>query len=187
MKKILVILLSLSLLFAFAACGKNTSPDTTAATVGSTDTGTPVSTNTPADDGTTLSSMAVSEDAAGEAAAAAQLDGYTVDIDLAGKDKTTVTTQMQTIANDPKSYIGKTIRVSGTYEAYYSEATQKTYNNLLGFDTTGCCAAWGIEFYGDAVPDTIPDYETISVVGTIDTYDEDGQAYTFIDVSHFAM
>ena len=195
MKKLTAILLAGILVFALCACGGQSQPtpaDTTAPqsdnvdVINTTDPGTPISVPETSADITT-SSLAVSENAAQEAALAAKLANYKVDIDLEGLNKNMITAQMTAIAQDSSSYLGKTIRVTGVYDKTYNEALDTYYNWVLGYDETGCCAAWGIEFYGDPVPDVIDSYTPISMVGTISTYDEEGTLYTFIDVSDFAM
>ena len=195
MKKMIAILLAGLLLFSLCACGGQSQPapaDTTAPQsdnvdqISTTSPGTSISVPETSVDITT-SSLAVSENVEQQEAAAAKLADYKVDIDLEGLNKNMITAQMTAISQDPSSYLGKTIRVTGVYDQSYYEQLDKYYNWVLGYDETGCCAAWGIEFYGDEVPEKIDPWTSISMVGTISTYDEEGIAYTYIDVSHFAM
>ncbi|MBQ4207666.1 MAG: hypothetical protein II621_05110 [Clostridia bacterium] len=197
MKKLTALLLAALLVFSLCACGSTPNqpaqPDTTAPPSGNvdqitdtTDSGTPLTAPTNGADVTT-SSLAVSENEQEQEAAAAKLADYDVDIDTMGLNNNMVTAQMTAINQDPSSYLGKRIRVTGVYDQTYYEPTDKYYNYVLGYDETGCCAAWGIEFYGDAVPEKIEPYTSISMVGKISTYDEEGITYTFIDVEHFAM
>lgn len=168
MKKTIALILILSLALALCACsGKSTT------------TG-----------GTTLSTVAVSEDISAAEAKSAKfkaLEKYDVDIDTNGLNKTMLTAQMQSISQEPEKYLGKTIRLTATYQKQKANTGDKFYNFAFGYDDTGCCAAWGIEFYGDSVPDNIEDFSSISMVGKISQYDEDGKMYTFIDVRHFAV
>ena len=168
MKKTIALILILSLALALCACsGKS-------ATTG----------------GTTLSTVAVSEDVSAAEAKSAKfkaLEKYDVDIDTNGLNKTMLTAQMQSISQEPEKYLGKTIRLTATYQKQKANTGDKFYNFAFGYDDTGCCAAWGIEFYGDSVPDNIEDFSSISMVGKISQYDEDGATYTFIDVRHFAV
>ena len=195
MKKLIAILLAGLLIFSLCACGGQSQPapaDTTAPQsdnvdqISTTSPGTSISVPETSVDITT-SSLAVSENVEQQEAAAAKLADYKVDIDLEGLNKNMITAQMTAISQDPSSYLGKTIRVTGVYDQSYYEQLDKYYNWVLGYDETGCCAAWGIEFYGDEVPEKIDPWTSISMVGTISTYDEEGIAYTYIDVSHFAM
>lgn len=168
MKKTIALILILSLALALCACsGKSTT------------TG-----------GTTLSTVAVSEDISAAEAKSAKfkaLEKYDVDIDTNGLNKTMLTAQMQSISQEPEKYLGKTIRLTATYQKQKANTGDKFYNFAFGYDDTGCCAAWGIEFYGDSVPGNIEDFSSISMVGKISQYDEDGKMYTFIDVRHFAV
>lgn len=197
MKKLTAILLACLLACALCACGSGqTQPAPTGTTAppsdnvdqitDTSDSGTPISVPDNSGDATT-SSLAVSENEQAQEAAAAKLADYDVDIDTVNLNNNMVTAQMTAINQDPSSYLGKRIRVTGVYDQTYYEPTGKYYNYVLGYDETGCCAAWGIEFYGDEVPEKIEPYTSISMVGTISTYDEEGIAYTFIDVEHFAM
>ena len=195
MKKLIAILLAGILVFSLCACGGQSQPEPAGTTVppsnnvddiSTTNPGTSISVPETSVDITT-SSLAVSENVEQQEAAAAKLANYDVDIDLEGLNKNMITAQMTAISQDPSSYLGKTIRVTGVYDQTYYEQLDKYYNWVLGYDETGCCAAWGMEFYGDEVPESIAPYTSISMVGTISTYDEEGIAYTFIDVSHFAM
>ncbi len=176
MKKAIVSILIFSLVFALCACsGKSVS------------TGTPQSGSS---NDTTLSTVAVTEDVSAAAAKSAKfkaLEKYDVDIDTNGMNKTMLTAQMQSISQEPEKYLGKTIRLTATYQKQQANTGDKFYNFAFGYDDTGCCAAWGIEFYGDSVPDNIEDFSSISMVGKISQYDEDGTMYTFIDVQHFAV
>lgn len=197
MKKLIAILLACMLTLALCACGGNAGSQNTTdnqpvdsnvdQTSDAANAGTPITTPNNAAVGNTTSSLAVSENVQAQEAAAAKLSEYQVDIDLEGMNKNLITAQMQAINQDPSSYIGKTIRVTGTYQQSYYEETDQYYNYVLGYDETSCCAAWGMEFYGDSVPEKIEPYTSISMVGTISTYDENGIAYTFVDVEHFAM
>ena len=195
MKKALAILLSVLLAFALCACGSSDNNDTTPASTEALDTvndtanaGTTLSTPaTTAADGTTLSTLPVTQNKDEEAAVAAQLDKYSVDIDLNGLNNNMTTAQMQSIMQDVKPYLGKTIRVNGLYEKTHFDQTGLDYNWIIGYDDTGCCAAWSIEIAGDCVPKDLALDTTISLVGTIGTYEELGETYTVINVEHFAQ
>ena len=194
MKKLLAFLLAGLLVFALCACGGSgetptqldASESDSVDQIATTNSGAPLSAPDNSGDATT-SSLAVTQNVQNQAAVAEKLADYNVDIDMNGLNNNMVTAQMTAINQDPASYLGKTIRVTGVYDKTYYEPTDKYYNYVLGYDETGCCAAWGMEFYGEEVPDQIDSYTPISMVGTISTYDEEGITYTFIDVEHFAM
>jgi hypothetical protein len=197
MKKALAVILCVLLAFALCACGSSTDTTTTKNdgstqaldTVNDTqNAGTTLSTPaTNAESDTTLSSLAVRQDEGKESAAAAQLDQYDVDIDLKGLNNNMTTAQMQSIMQDVKPYLGKTIRVTGLYEKTHYDETNLDYNWVIGYDDTGCCAAWSVEIAGDELPKDLAPDTTISLVGTIGTYDELGVTYTVINIDHFAQ
>ena len=191
MKKLTALVLAVLLIFGLCACsGNSESTDTTGVTSDSTQNGTPLTTPSNAGDDTTLSSVAVKEDVNAEDAKAeafAALDEFDVELDLTGLNKNMLIAQVQDITNNYKNYIGKTIRITGSYDQSYYDQTDKYYNYLFGYDETGCCAAWAIEFYGDSVPETIEPYTTLSMVGKINAYEELGVEYPFIDVEHIAL
>lgn len=176
MKRITALTLSLLLLLSLCACSGNSGTDDT---------------QNAASGDTTLSTVAVTEDvdaAQAKSEKFKELEKYPVDIDTTGLNKNMLTAQMQSISQDPEKYLGQTIRLTATYQKQESNSADKPfYNFAFGYDDTGCCAAWGIEFYGDDVPDNIEAFAAISMVGKISQYDEDGKMYTFIDVEHFAV
>lgn len=176
MKKIGAVLMLILLSLSLCACGANSADgsaqgsDTALIPSGST--------------------LPVTEDAAADEIKiqkAKELEKYDVDIDFSSMNKTMTTAQMSSIYNAPEDYVGKTVRLTATYQKYHSDDTNKDYNIAFGYDDTGCCAAWNIEFYGDSVPESIEDYTTVSMVGKLSQYEEGGQKYMFIDVEHFVV
>lgn len=170
MKKILAFALVLIAAVSLCACGGNASQNNGGSAVSN---------------GSTLP---VTENAAAEEEKiqkAKELEKYDVDIDFSSMNKTMTTAQMSSIYNAPQDYVGKTVRLTATYQKFHSDETGKDYNIAFGYDDTGCCAAWNIEFYGDKVPENIEDYSTVSMVGKLAQYDEGGQKYMFVDVEHF--
>ena len=188
MKKIICLLLTLSVVFAFfAACSKgneNTGTQTTASSAsqsGNTDS------TAKQDDNTTVSALAVTIDTSVDADKQKRLEDlkqYDVDIDLTTLNTTMLQARVNEILENPNDYKGKTVRVTGSYNKSYYDQTDKYYDYVLGYDQTMCCAAWGIEFMGDCVPEDIEQYTTIGLVGTFDFYEELGQTYFYINVDH---
>ena len=78
-------------------------------------------------------------------------------------------------------YQGRIIRVSGTFEAYYSEDTGRYYYSCIIYDAAACCTLV-IEFLlaGDATyPDDYPPSGSqITVSGIFDTYEENGYLFS---------
>ena len=138
-------------------------------------------------DNTTVSALAVTIDTSVDEDKQNRLDDlkqYEVDIDLTTLNTTMLQARVNEILENPNDYKGKTVRVTGSYNKSYYEQTGKYYNYVLGYDQTMCCAAWGIEFMGDSVPEEIEPYSTIGLVGTFDFYEELGQTYFYINVEH---
>lgn len=174
MKKVISIFLSALLALSLCACSSEGGTSTQNAQDSST---------------SALSTLPVTENAAAAKEKSEKfkaLESFDVDIDTNGLNKTMLTAQMQSIAQEPEKYLGKTIRLTATYQKQKANTGDKYYNFAFGYDDTGCCAAWNIEFYGDAVPENLEDFSSISMVGKISQYDEDGIKYTFVDVEHFA-
>lgn len=188
MKKFICLLLTLSVVFAsLAACSKgneNTGAQTTASSAsqsGNTDS------TAKQDDNTTVSALAVTIDTSVDADKQKRLEDlkqYDVDIDLTTLNTTMLQARVNEILENPNDYKGKTVRVTGSYNKSYYDQTDKYYDYVLGYDQTMCCAAWGIEFMGDCVPEDIEQYTTIGLVGTFDFYEELGQTYFYINVEH---
>lgn len=102
--------------------------------------------------------------------------GEGVDYDLTAMSGDMVYATVYQLMMDPKTYVGKTFRIKGTYYSAYVEETGKRYFYCIVSDATACCAQ-GLEFvWGDgshSYPDEYPQEEsTIIVEGTFDTYRE---------------
>lgn len=103
-----------------------------------------------------------------------------IDIDLTTLSATVVYSEVYDMMMMPDEYIGKTIKMGGTYSSFYDEASDKYYFACIIMDATACCAQ-GIEFVltDDYVyPDDYPqEDDPICVVGVFDSYVEDGYTY----------
>lgn len=103
-----------------------------------------------------------------------------IDIDLTTLSATVVYSEVYDMMMMPDKYIGKTIKMGGTYSSFYDEASDKYYFACIIMDATACCAQ-GIEFVltDDYVyPDDYPqEDDPICVVGVFDSYVEDGYTY----------
>lgn len=103
-----------------------------------------------------------------------------VDIDLTQMSGTMLYSQVNYMMYKPEEFVGKTVKVPGTFSAVYSEEAGRYYFGCLVADQAACCVL-GVEF---ELPETYSypeDYpaegENITVFGTFDTYQE-GQ-YTY--------
>ena len=81
---------------------------------------------------------------------------------------------------NPDDYVGKTVRMSGTYAAFTNEDESQYYPAVIIADATACCSQ-GIEFELEgkpSYPDGYPDPQTeVTVVGMFETYNEDGMQF----------
>ena len=103
-----------------------------------------------------------------------------VDIDLTVLSANMVYSEVFCMVYEPDEYIGKIIKMEGTFIYYYDEATGNEYFACIIKDATQCCAQ-GIEFVPTSdytYPDDFPaDGEPICVIGTFDKYEENGNTY----------
>lgn len=82
--------------------------------------------------------------------------------------------------SDPDAYKGKVVKMTGMYVCNFPKEGEPFYCACIIMDATACCSQ-GIEFELDdtyAYPDDYPEYEdTITVIGTFDTYSEGDYTY----------
>lgn len=110
----------------------------------------------------------------------AENEAYTssVDYDLTNMSGDMVYAMVFQMMNNPKEYIGKRFRISGSYYADYYDGTQKYYHYCIIQDALACCAQ-GMEFVWEdgshIYPDEYPERNsTITVEGVFETYREEG-------------
>ena len=103
-----------------------------------------------------------------------------VDVDLTSMSSTAVYAEVYNMLTNPDDYIGKTVKMRGTFAMYHDETTDAYYFACIIADATACCSQ-GIEFVlaGEhAYPDDYPALdETITVTGTFSTYYEGENMY----------
>lgn len=103
-----------------------------------------------------------------------------IDVDLTTLSGTMVYAEVYNMMISPKNYIGKTVKMNGTFTAYYDEDSGNYYFSCIIMDATACCSQ-GIEFIltDDYIyPDDYPEEgDTICVVGVFDTYKEGDYTY----------
>ena len=103
-----------------------------------------------------------------------------VDIDLTVLSANMVYSEVFAMVYAPDEYIGKVIKMEGTFVYIYDEVSDKEYFACIIRDATECCAQ-GIEFVITSeysYPDDFPaDGEQICVIGTFDKYEENGNTY----------
>ena len=99
-----------------------------------------------------------------------------VDLDLTTLSSTVVYSEVYNMMLEPDDYIGKKVKMRGTFSAVTDEETGKVYVACVIADATACCQQ-GIEFQladeTKKYPDDYPELETeIEVVGDFNTYNE---------------
>jgi hypothetical protein len=103
-----------------------------------------------------------------------------VDVDLTALSSTMVFAEVYNIMVNPDDYVGRTIKMSGPYYAFYYDGNGQYYHYVIVEDATACCRQ-GLEFVwnGDhSYPDDYPaDNARIAVVGVFDSYDDLGNTY----------
>lgn len=73
-----------------------------------------------------------------------------IDIDLTRMDRDMVYATAFHMMKDPDSFVGKTIRMAGLYDAVYYEQTGEYYHCCMIQDAAACCSQgmefiWGME------------------------------------------
>ena len=102
------------------------------------------------------------------------------DIDLTTLSGTMVYAEVYNMMTSPDEYLGKKVKMSGSFGVYQDQTTNKLYYACLIADATACCSQ-GIEFVLDGdytFPDAYPEINSIiTVTGIFDTYEENGYTY----------
>ena len=108
-----------------------------------------------------------------------------VDIDLTVMNSNMVYSTVYQMMAEAPDYVGKTVRMKGTYYSSYDETTDTRYFFIIIQDATACCQQ-GLEFIWDdgshKFPDEYPEDGTEAVVaGTFETYkDNPDDVYEYI-------
>lgn len=114
-----------------------------------------------------------------------------VDIDLCVLTDNMRYSMLFEIYSKPDNYLGKTVKINGTYRPYFDERTNKNYHYLMIKDKLACCEN-GIEFIWDdnshAYPEEYPNEgDNLVISGKYSVYnevDESGndKQYYYIDI-----
>lgn len=109
--------------------------------------------------------------------------GSDVDVDLTALSSTLVYAEVYNMMFSPENYIGKTVKMRGSYYASYYEETGEYYHYVIIEDAAACCKQ-GLEFIWNgehAYPEDYPsDGSKVEVVGTFASYEELGVSYSYI-------
>lgn len=109
-----------------------------------------------------------------------------VDVDLTTLSPTMVYAEVYNMLASPDDYVGKVVKLSGTYYSINSDETGKTYFYVLIKDATACCEQ-GMEFIWDngthVYPDEYPEEQSeVTITGVFNYYTEDGLTFCYLDV-----
>lgn len=103
-----------------------------------------------------------------------------IDVDLTTLSSTMVYSEVYNMMVSPKDYVGKTVKMNGSFSTYYDEITDAYYFACIIQDATACCAQ-GIEFVlagNYSYPNDYPEEDSeICVIGVFDTYKEGDCTY----------
>ena len=103
-----------------------------------------------------------------------------IDVDLTALSSTMVYSEVYNMLLSPDDYIGKTVKMDGTFAYYHDDSSDKDYFACIISDATACCSQ-GIEFMltdDYSYPDDYPEEGgNICVVGVFDTYREGDYTY----------
>lgn len=103
------------------------------------------------------------------------------DLDLTTMNADLIYANVYSIVTDPDTYVGMTIRMSGSAVSYTDEVSGQTYYACFIADAAGCCQA-GLE-YQLTEGEYPEDGEEITILGTFEVYEEDGNPYVILDNS----
>ena len=116
--------------------------------------------------------------------------GDGIDVDLSETSSTLTYAQVVQILENPKYYLGKTIRIVGQYFASYFEETDKYYHFVVVGDVSLCCQQ-GVEFVWSGkhkYPDDYPEEKAlIEVTGVFGSYEELGITYYYLAVDEIKI
>lgn len=167
MKQIFKELVLISALICLTGCGGQSSDSVTDFY------DTPVTT---AENGSDSETSADGKNASDEEASA--LDGE-YDIDLTKMNSSMVYAQIADMVNNGDNYLGKTVKVKGSF-SYFKENDGREFFAVLVSDATACCAQ-GIEFVLDgnySYPDDYPELGTeTTVAGEFNYYLENDMIF----------
>lgn len=121
-------------------------------------------------------------------ASAQQKKATKVDVDLTKMSTTIVYSQLFNMIAEPERYLGKTVKIKGTFASYDlpPEFGRKKAFAVVILDATACCQQ-GIEFVWPGehtFPDDFPEPgKDITVTGLYKIIESDGITYNYLEAS----
>lgn len=177
MKKLLSILLIMTMSVASAGCGKTAEapPGSTAGPVteeGSADAGDAAGGASVSDPETPAADAPDPQDPRGDSEGG-------IDVDLTQLSTTMVYSQVCVMTMTPEEYVGQKVRMRGQF-AVLKDEQNRNYTYAIVADETACCQQ-GLEFVWDGhpYPDGAypPEGSEITVTGVFEVYNEGGMDY----------
>jgi len=111
-------------------------------------------------------------------------------LDLTAMSDIMAYSAVNNMMSDPESYMGKTVKATGTYNVWYFDVTGMTYHFIVIAGPPGCCSR-GVEFIlrGDYIyPDSYPAQNAkFEAVGVFASYEELGGIYQYIAVDQITI
>lgn len=105
---------------------------------------------------------------------------YSAEVDLTVLNSNMVYSEVSAMVNTPEKYIGKTVKMNGTFDVYTDPNTGAYYYACIIQDATACCAN-GIEFTWKGEHSFPEDYPAVgtalTVGGEFETYQEGQGTY----------
>ncbi len=111
-----------------------------------------------------------------------------IDVDLTNKSANMVYAEVYNMMTAPEQYVGKTVKMKGSFSQYHDENTDKYYFACIIKDAMACCSQ-GIEFVLNKKYKFPKDYpkegDSICVVGVFETYKDGKDTYCTLTNARF--
>jgi len=114
----------------------------------------------------------------------ANADG--IDVDLSALSSTMLSAQYNNIMTSPNRYIGKTIKVRGSYAAFFSEAAGGYRHYVITKEGDDCCTE-GFEFIWSGEHEPLEEGVKIEAVGVFSSYEEAGRTWYYLAVDELSV
>lgn len=119
----------------------------------------------------------------------ADLD-FDAELDLTEMSSTMVYAEVSSMVKSPEDYLGKTVKIKGSFDVFTDPNTNTFYYSCMVKDATACCAN-GIEFAPQKdlkYPDDFPTVGMpVTVGGTFETYKEGETTYLRLKNAQFSV
>ena len=113
-----------------------------------------------------------------------------VDVDLMAMSDILARAELNNLRTNSDQYIGKTIKMSGSYYSLFLPETSQEYH-FISFSYADACCRSGLEFKLVEDDSTIGKYpeqnKNIVIIGTVGKYEEWGATYAYLEVDKLAV